>query len=1162
MAFTLKTGLSRLAKKYINALKAGWDAVKTDKVATKRPMLLLKQALKETALYLDSHNGQARLQPLDTPTLNSQQITTYERELLGALDEQPHIRNIAISSTCATSKRAFLQAFVQRNPQFEYLHLAATDATETDIQNSISQKLIANAEKPAPFSGTHSRHWKKFLAICAALLTSTSIATFSFFSGYLDPEKSTVIKALRFYLPDDTTVLLKKYAPLVAEFSLFLLATLLVLFVFEGMLKLTGLRKHDHHRGSTSAGHVTHLMSQKQIAVVIENVSSTEQLRALQNANTNLNQPGQSNTAVRFIFSVDDETFTAQSRTRFFDLIIPIVPFAQTNRNGAQLFTALKAITNDAQNMAGNLNQQLISKMAECIDDSRQITNIVNEFDIYLHNLTTSMDNLDANKIFAMVVIKNLYPKEHGALARNTGVLKQIFTDFKTHKQTLLKAYHQEIRQRANRKTLLSRSPEKNEDSYANELAQLQYTKSKLQGATLFEALKLGIVESFIKGLAEPQFAPLLYLLRHGYFAEDYSNYLSCFNAIDISADDKRLALRLSAGQYFKFTQPVNSPCALLNHLSPSALTNGKGFINAIVNELLTNPQASYNGFDAESFLFELFDLSEQQAKRLFGFISQYLQNNPNHQRQLFETLYINNRSLLMGYLTGTSLDKNQAQKAGFVACILSFINASDREILSSALTSAVSTLEDIQPIYELGKERPEIWAWLKSQHVRFDRIALPHCSQELAFKLLEDNLFEMNPHMVGLLLAFSTDEQPEELAKISYSAITTCGHHKLICQMNEHLGDFVKNILLAQPRLKEEQHFLIEMLNSPKLTTDDKLQLLQHTRQKIGNIKDMEDHSLCTKLLEKQLLTTTWGNIRHVFASNGNVLDASLVNFLSQAENTETLASQAIASNEQFAQLISDIMHSRAISEGAVQQLLLAFPAIYIAQLNPERTSAARLETICQHPNCRFSFESLDWLARNEKSFHSATTYQYLLRHWDEYTSQAESTTHLTVNTVMQLLQNPAVDIEQKLWLCDILNNENENDEEILKAMLAPITCVLPDDFQLQIRFGRLETLINAARLKSDKVRLVAQQAKYLSWPETLTLMMRLELKGKQKLYKKSRQFTLPNSEDNFELMSALHSAGHITLSMDDNRKRLKAVVKAVTGRARTSASAGRTAQ
>ena len=89
-----------------------------------------------------------------------------------------------------------------------------------------------------------------------------------------------------------------------------------------------------------------------------------------------------------------------------------------------------------------------------------------------------------------------------------------------------------------------------------------------------------------------------------------------------------------------------------------------------------------------------------------------------------------------------------------------------------------------------------------------------------------------------------------------------------------------------------------------------------------------------------------------------------------------------------------------------------------------------------------------------------------------------------------------------------------------------------------------------------------MAQQAKYLSWPETLTLMMRLELKGKQKLYKKSRQFTLPNSEDNFELMSALHSAGHITLSMDDNRKRLKAVVNAVTGRARASASAGRTAQ
>lgn len=125
---------------------------------------------------------------------------------------------------------------------------------------------------------------------------------------------------------------------------------------------------------------------------------------------------------LRFIYLVRDDIFTSKDRTKFFDFIIPIVPVVDGS-NSYDLFR--KYLENN--NILDKFDQGFLSAVSLYVDEMRILKNICNEFIIYYNTL--SVDNLmpNYNKLMAMILYKNLFPKDFNDLQLRQGYVYWLF---------------------------------------------------------------------------------------------------------------------------------------------------------------------------------------------------------------------------------------------------------------------------------------------------------------------------------------------------------------------------------------------------------------------------------------------------------------------------------------------------------------------------------------------------------------------------------------------------------------------------------------------------------------------------------------------------------------------------------------------------------------
>ena len=192
--------------------------------------------------------------------------------------------------------------------------------------------------------------------------------------------------------------------------------------------------------------------SKKQVVVFedIDRFNNTRIFEDLKELNTILNQdPSNGGKAICFVYAVRDSIFDAfgdfntavnddtskipsmkgnnierANRTKFFDLIIPMVPFMSP--------TAAKGlISSEFQNEG--IDRRLISLLSKYITDMRLIKNIHNEFLVFRSELmpeeqeSNRQVSLDVNHILAMVAYKNIYPKDFEKLRLGTSYLDDIY---------------------------------------------------------------------------------------------------------------------------------------------------------------------------------------------------------------------------------------------------------------------------------------------------------------------------------------------------------------------------------------------------------------------------------------------------------------------------------------------------------------------------------------------------------------------------------------------------------------------------------------------------------------------------------------------------------------------------------------------------------------
>lgn len=147
----------------------------------------------------------------------------------------------------------------------------------------------------------------------------------------------------------------------------------------------------------------------------IEIFTKLRELNFLVNSHLKMNNDDR---VVRFVYMLRDGLFVSKNRTKFFDFILPIVPIIDSKNSENKLIELLDGVKNIP-------NTDTLTRISLYIDDMRLLKNIINEFHVYMNIVAFDELSLTADKLLALIVLKNIFPREFDLLQENKGFVYQ-----------------------------------------------------------------------------------------------------------------------------------------------------------------------------------------------------------------------------------------------------------------------------------------------------------------------------------------------------------------------------------------------------------------------------------------------------------------------------------------------------------------------------------------------------------------------------------------------------------------------------------------------------------------------------------------------------------------------------------------------------------------
>ena len=131
---------------------------------------------------------------------------------------------------------------------------------------------------------------------------------------------------------------------------------------------------------------------------------------------------------IRFLYLLKDDIFTNKDKTKFFDFILPIIPVIDGSNSYDQFIKHF-----EDGGILSRFDKYFLQELSLYIDDMRILKNIYNEYIIYFNKIESIKP--DENKLLAMMVYKNLFPRDFTELQLSKGYVYSLFSK----KSTIIK---------------------------------------------------------------------------------------------------------------------------------------------------------------------------------------------------------------------------------------------------------------------------------------------------------------------------------------------------------------------------------------------------------------------------------------------------------------------------------------------------------------------------------------------------------------------------------------------------------------------------------------------------------------------------------------------------------------------------------------------------
>lgn len=382
----------------------------------------------------------------------------YIIRLKNAID-QPNVFNIALTGSYGAGKSSILKTFKAYYPEYHYVNVSLAsfvevnmsesdstpksneDSFEEQLEYSILQQLFYHVKAtniPESRFGRIERTSRKkriFVVVCILLFVVANLCLFC---------QEQVTKY--FLIP---TEVLKSSFLFGLSICVFILGICVILFQLILFIKKISIKNLTLDKATLEfeekknvsimnryLDEILYLFQEKKYNVVIfediDRFENTHIFTKLRELNLILNQSEEIGRRIVFLYALKDDIFAnAEERTKFFDYIVPVIPFVNASNSGDLFRRKITGLCIPEVEVSSSF----ITDISAFVNDMRVLTNVVNEFDLYRNLLDKK---LKKEKLLAMILYKNLYPTDFSLLHQNKGVVYETFMSAETLRDEIL----------------------------------------------------------------------------------------------------------------------------------------------------------------------------------------------------------------------------------------------------------------------------------------------------------------------------------------------------------------------------------------------------------------------------------------------------------------------------------------------------------------------------------------------------------------------------------------------------------------------------------------------------------------------------------------------------------------------------------------------------
>lgn len=402
-----------------------------------------------------------------------EKIQPYLDKLNEAIDTEG-ISNIALTGGYGSGKSTVIKTFKSLNKQYEYLNISLAsfnkkkedeneNNTQTDVkvqkeelerllEVSILQQIFYHV-KPQQIPESRFKRidnisgWRIF-GISISFVLWVVCITLLLKYNYLDKINPTTWKAKNSI--DWWSLLIF----LISFSGLGVLSKLVINLFSNSKINKVNIKGElelgDNVNKSVFNEHLEEILyffeRTKYNVVIIEDLDrfdSTDIFTKLREINILLNNSLLIDREINFVYAVGDDLFNdRKERVKFFEYIIPVIPFINSSNADEQLNLLIKE-----SGLHENIfTREFTSDITTFIDDidMRLLTNIFQEFVIYRKTLKPEFIKKN-DELFAMITYKNLYPTDFTELNRNEGKLYNLINNKKLYIKNFINKVDKDI---------------------------------------------------------------------------------------------------------------------------------------------------------------------------------------------------------------------------------------------------------------------------------------------------------------------------------------------------------------------------------------------------------------------------------------------------------------------------------------------------------------------------------------------------------------------------------------------------------------------------------------------------------------------------------------------------------------------------------------------